>query len=325
MEDDAERLLTGFLPSEWIVRRIEKDYGIDFEIEIVDQEDVTGNRFWVQLKSCDSPLVQHSGSNKVRPHVVYPMKTKDLCYAQSCPFPLLLMVADLKTREIYWSPLRNEIQSGLNSDRPEWQEQDSASIRLPLENTLSREKASNYPKLRWFALEPARLSALSLVMHYYHHFDAVVAPYLDPNILDEGPHGVETLCANLLQTKRTIEMAISIDVLFGSDSIEGNFAASALSTAACLRRAAKAIGDVLETYKKGLQPEWDHLADEVYPMTHTGEAAKWDTAERTGYQCWMFLQAVIRAIKLLSTTNSQYHEGKSRFTSVDPVRLNDGR
>ena len=49
-----KRCSEGLLPDEWIVRPIAKDYGVDFEIELVrDQEIVSGNRIWVQLKSVE--------------------------------------------------------------------------------------------------------------------------------------------------------------------------------------------------------------------------------------------------------------------------------
>ena len=50
VEDRAKRLIREILPVEWIVRNLPKDYGVDFEIEMVDANFVTGNRVWVQSK-----------------------------------------------------------------------------------------------------------------------------------------------------------------------------------------------------------------------------------------------------------------------------------
>jgi hypothetical protein len=47
MEDQADQLIRRLLPGEWIVRNIQKDYGVDLEIEIVDRDFVTGSRVWV--------------------------------------------------------------------------------------------------------------------------------------------------------------------------------------------------------------------------------------------------------------------------------------
>ena len=41
----SETLLGSLLPNAWIVRRIAKDYGVDFEIELVGQEIVSGDRY----------------------------------------------------------------------------------------------------------------------------------------------------------------------------------------------------------------------------------------------------------------------------------------
>lgn len=190
MEEESERLFKSFLPPEWIVRKIEKDYGVDYEVEIVDQQVVTGNRIWIQLKSADTPLVRHAAAGNAREHVTYPIKVKDLLYAESCPFPLLLCVADLKSTELFWTPVRHEIKASLDRERPEWRTQETATLRLALENTLSLEKTTDYSRLRWFALEPPRLSALSLVMHYYHEFKSMTLPGLHYTLLEESGHGV---------------------------------------------------------------------------------------------------------------------------------------
>jgi hypothetical protein len=44
MEDASGRLFQSLLPEEWIVRPIAKDYGVDFEVELVDQKIVSGDR-----------------------------------------------------------------------------------------------------------------------------------------------------------------------------------------------------------------------------------------------------------------------------------------
>jgi uncharacterized protein DUF4365 len=58
MEDQAEQLIRQLLPDKWIVRNVPKDYGVDLEIEIVDQDFVTGNRIWIQSKAAKSLKAQ---------------------------------------------------------------------------------------------------------------------------------------------------------------------------------------------------------------------------------------------------------------------------
>src|SRR5205823_2077042 len=119
MEDKAGILLRRLLPPEWIVRPIARDYGIDYEVELVDEDVVTGNRIWVQLKGVAGVEVREArfefekryfksaGSKPAVetvtvPYVAFSIETKELLYSLRCPFPLLLFVADLSSDEIYW-------------------------------------------------------------------------------------------------------------------------------------------------------------------------------------------------------------------------------
>jgi len=160
------------------VRPILKDYGIDCEIELVDQESVTGNRIWVQIKSVEEISFQcmpHSPKAATRDQILnknetkfttFSLSTKEVSYALQCAFPLLLFVADLKGGDIYWLPIRDHVM--VNLKKRNWQHQTSVSVRIPALNNLSGERSGNYSGLRWYALEPARMNAFFL-LHRYHH------------------------------------------------------------------------------------------------------------------------------------------------------------
>ena len=64
MEERSERVFKSTIPPEWIVRKIPSDYGIDYEIEIVENEIVTGKRFWIQLKSSENIVVKKDKYSK---------------------------------------------------------------------------------------------------------------------------------------------------------------------------------------------------------------------------------------------------------------------
>ena len=53
LEDESRLTLKNFLPSEWIVEDIRRDYGLDMQITIVDEEKVTNTVFCVQIKATD--------------------------------------------------------------------------------------------------------------------------------------------------------------------------------------------------------------------------------------------------------------------------------
>ena len=56
LEDTSRYKFALSLPSAWVFRDKDKDYGIDGEVEIFDEtENSTGLVFWVQLKATQSP------------------------------------------------------------------------------------------------------------------------------------------------------------------------------------------------------------------------------------------------------------------------------
>jgi tetratricopeptide (TPR) repeat protein len=54
LEDESRQRFPLVLPSAWVVREIPKDYGIDLEVEVFEDEEATGLTFKVQLKSTDA-------------------------------------------------------------------------------------------------------------------------------------------------------------------------------------------------------------------------------------------------------------------------------
>ena len=55
IEDDACEQFESSLPKSWLHRRQDKDYGIDREVEIFENEESTGIIFKVQIKGTESP------------------------------------------------------------------------------------------------------------------------------------------------------------------------------------------------------------------------------------------------------------------------------
>ena len=112
MEKQSVQLLEQLIPDEWIARPIHPpDYGVDLEIELVDQTVVTGKRIWVQMKAIERAkfrAISHDAVNGID-CVPFPLSTKEMQYSLECSFPLLLFIADLRSREIYWLPIRDEV------------------------------------------------------------------------------------------------------------------------------------------------------------------------------------------------------------------------
>lgn len=55
LAEEGDRALRDALPSEWVVRRVEPDYGIDWTVEIFEAGEAIGRSFHVQVRATDEP------------------------------------------------------------------------------------------------------------------------------------------------------------------------------------------------------------------------------------------------------------------------------
>jgi hypothetical protein len=243
MEDQSWLLLQQLLPSSWIMRRCSKDYGVDAEVEIVDAGAVTGERVWIQLKArrCIprriwrfkprielDPEITQDGSLSVE-YVQARVDTRLLEYALQCPFPLLLMEADLSTRQVYWLPLRDDILVSVDKRCPQWRAQRNVTLKIPSWNELLRDREFDHYGIRWYGREPARLFALSCLQHYFHEFQ-YMRNVLPREFANGDPLGMvdfvwspfprERVEYELRRMKDAIEHALRFEVLFGKTGIE---------------------------------------------------------------------------------------------------------
>jgi hypothetical protein len=246
-ETKSKNLLRSLLPDEWIIRELPEDYGVDLEVELVDQEFVTGNRLWIQLKASDtfdvheegfeagefvsgvdideenSGLRIESGGVVVVPHLRFSMDTAHLKYSLKCGFPLLLCLADLDKQDIFWVPLPEAIRWDLEERTPSWRSQKSATLRVPLWNSMKREQSRDYYGLRWFSMEPARMYAFSTLayldgqMKQRIGFASSNHEHLTPHPIPDKDHA-EFIQAIAL-AKKMMSNALEFDVLYGEYGI----------------------------------------------------------------------------------------------------------
>jgi hypothetical protein len=217
IDDRAQQLLATLLPDEWIIRDLPRDYGVDYEVEIVDQSTVTGNRIWLQLRGTekDLPIREVQGSHPFRvdrpgpqPYVSVSVETKLLLYALRCGVPLLLFRADLPRGDIYWLPIRDDIRTNLDQRSPGWEDHESATVRLPIANSIFAEAASNWPGIRRYALEPARLAScteLHAIHHELQYFADLSSIEYDPTAVH--PEVLERLSLRLEVAERGLKRA----------------------------------------------------------------------------------------------------------------------
>jgi hypothetical protein len=223
METISEKLLFSLIPDEWISRKIDKDYGVDYEIEIVDQEIVSGKRIWIQLKSEESSTYKNYlniFTNVQEECLSYQFKTKYLLYALSCPFPLLIFVADMDKRNILWLPIQDEINYSINRRNPDWKEQDSIQLRIPVRNNLKDEAKKEYSGLRWYALELSRkYNIMQLILRLNENKTNLQNIYeYDNNYIE--PFEENILKQYIMSAKQIISEALSMELLYGKKGIQ---------------------------------------------------------------------------------------------------------
>ena len=123
-------ILQDQLPDDWIVRIDRADYGIDGEIEVVGRNRiVAGNIVKFQIK----------GHRKLRSgaqSVVDRVNVSSINYWIEIPLPVILFVVDIGQRIVYWIDVKTYIRDKLSLARPEWRQQKTTKIEIPVGNQL---------------------------------------------------------------------------------------------------------------------------------------------------------------------------------------------
>jgi len=95
IEDQSRHAFGRVLPSQWVVQRVEHDYGVDARVEIFDEAGhATGEMFFVQLKSTDR--------TPTRSGISVTLKRAHLGYWNSLPVPTMVVVWVAPTDTLYW-------------------------------------------------------------------------------------------------------------------------------------------------------------------------------------------------------------------------------
>lgn len=128
-DEDAQRLLAGALPREWILRKQERDYGVDYLVEVSEGGTASGRQFAVQLKGTARGSIREGLVRCVlsRAHVEY--------YVDRLRLPVFLVVADVSRSKCYWLSLQQHVLTTLNSSS--WRHQRSLTLRIPVAHDLS--------------------------------------------------------------------------------------------------------------------------------------------------------------------------------------------
>lgn len=192
-ESDSYAILVYKLRHVGIFRNVtESDYGIDFEIEIVHGEQVTGRYFKAQVKSSENLRIR----KKDRIPVVGGIKESTLYYWTELSYKthVILYAVDLKTEEIYVSrPIFWQAASLINGDEktksieflPEVAKTEEEKVRemMPTIYTVTFALSPSLPDLIYSHKTALRYLKLFLGMYVdVYHYDGHVEIH-EPDVL----------------------------------------------------------------------------------------------------------------------------------------------
>lgn len=130
LETLAETHLRGTLPSEWVIRAVNPDYGTDFWVEYFRENGSSTSRiFFIQSKA----TTQFSQTQK---GVYHTIKTKDLIYLEEHTVPAIITLFSVHENEARWIFVHRYIDEILDLQQPSWRSQEA--IRLYMSETSLR-------------------------------------------------------------------------------------------------------------------------------------------------------------------------------------------
>lgn len=105
IEDESEILLRSLIPTEWVLRKLTPDYGIDYNVEIFDNNESTGFHFFLQLKGTD----KESTNNEIS----FQLDKRYIEYFKSVTIPILFVYISVKSN-VAWAKWSNNL--AINTD-----------------------------------------------------------------------------------------------------------------------------------------------------------------------------------------------------------------
>ncbi len=122
LHEEAIRALEQLLPRGWIIRKINPDFGLDLEITIVEQNNVTNDVSWAQIKS--------TRKNLAAKKIALSLETRYLKYYEHGRLPILLFYYIKPKKAICYLFVQKYIQEILAKKKPAWRDQEYITIHF---------------------------------------------------------------------------------------------------------------------------------------------------------------------------------------------------
>jgi hypothetical protein len=115
--------------AEWSVNKLSQDYGIDLDVTICENGEVTDIKFPAQLKSTDKIKLKNG-------LISFSIDTEHLNYFFNQSLPFLFVLYDNQNDIAYWLLIQDYIWDNLNEKKPDWRTQQYNTLYIPVENKI---------------------------------------------------------------------------------------------------------------------------------------------------------------------------------------------
>lgn len=115
--------------AEWAVNKLSEDYGVDLDVTIFENNEVTNIKFPAQLKSTDKIKLKDS-------LISFSIDTEHLNYFFNQSLPFLFILYDNQNDIAYWLIIQDYIWDSLNEKKPNWRKKKYNTLYIPIENKI---------------------------------------------------------------------------------------------------------------------------------------------------------------------------------------------
>lgn len=212
-------MVRDLLPDHWLIRDYKPDYGIDLTIELFellerepDQAATLGETLFVQVKSTEvvdaRRLRVHARHNVEKGPVredpddsieidvaALQLETSELLTVQAIgsAIPVLLFLAELSTRRIYFVCLNDLIEKVILPQDPSYAGKASKVIHIPLANSISLENPGSVRPLEVYAKRAKLYAAFEKFAYQHHELEFTLGGFPDA-----APEPVQRAAATML-------------------------------------------------------------------------------------------------------------------------------
>lgn len=129
----SNKAFANIIPDEWAARELDQDYGLDFMVEIFEEEESTGKLLFVQLKGTDDKPENDS--------ITYQLKRTHLDYYNSIPNPILFVIYSIPAKT-FWAVWTNNLKDFLETKKDD---QKSSLLRLYKDQIIDKSYFEDLP------------------------------------------------------------------------------------------------------------------------------------------------------------------------------------